>query len=349
MTFTFSKSQQAMFLCACLLAILYFAGPVLLPVILGFFIAWLFIRPALWLQRRGLDRRISAALVTLLFCCVFVAIFFAAGPPLMSAVQSTIDTVPKVIPRLTNMVENITGMHLTQPLEAVVDDVADGNVSALVEPASKATPIALSLLGSTFNAVLLVFVTPFTIYYLLADWQNLIGSAKRSLPDSTYQELKRIWLVTKDRGGRYIKGRCIVVFWMAVIHVLGLLIVGLDHAIVLGTLAGISALVPVIGNLVVLALALIIGIFQFDAMWPLVGIGCVFAAAQVLEMAFIEPFLLGESMDMHPFVVLLVLLLGAHLLGVLGAIIALPATAIIVALFSAYHDQSNETSNAHTS
>lgn len=339
MTFNLSKTQHTLLLCGCLLAIVYFAGPVLLPFILGFFIAWLFLKPAVWLQHRGIDRRISAALVTLLFCSAFSVALFFLGPALVSVVQSAVEALPDIVPRVTRLFEDVTDMPVAEPLETVIEDVGDGDVSALVEPATKATAVALSLLGSTFNAVMLTFVTPFTIYYLLADWQTLVGSAKRTLPKDTYRELKRIWLVSKDRGLSYIKGRCIIVFWMAIIHIAGLLLIGTNHAVILGLLAGVSVLVPVLGNLVVFGLALIIGVLQFDTLWPLVAIGCVFAAAQILEMAFIEPYLLGETMEIHPFVVLLVLLLGAHLLGVLGAILALPVTAIFVALLDAYHHQ----------
>lgn len=330
------KSQHTLFLCACILAIIYFAGPVLLPFILGTFIAWSLLRPTVWLQRRGVDRRISAGIATVGFSSLVAFVFVFTAPIIIELVQKIVAALPDVIPRITALMEEATNMSVAAPLEDVVEEVSDGDVSSLVEPATKATPILFSVIGSTLNTLLLVFITPFALYYALADWRFLSRGIGKILPEDSYEELLRIWDVSKDRGLKYIQGRFITVVCMAAIHIAGLLLVGLNEAVIVGLLAGISVLVPVIGNVFALGVALIVALLQFDSLVPLAAVAAVFAAGQLLEMAVIEPYFLGDTMEMHPFVVLLVLILGARMLGVIGAIVALPVTAIIAALLSEY-------------
>lgn len=336
MAFEFGKTQHTLFLCVVILAILYFAGPVLLPFLLGILIAWSLLKPALWLQRRGIDRRISAAIATALFCGFVALVFTVTAPIAIDLSQSVISALPEVVPRLTDLIEGATNMAVTEPLEDVIEEVGDGDVSSLVEPATKATPILFSLIGSTLNAALLVFITPFALFYALADWRELRNHVARAVPEDSYEELLRIWDVSKDRGLKYIRGRLITVACMMAVHIVGLLLIGVDNAIALGAFAGASVLVPVVGNIVSLGVALIVALLQFDSLLPLAAVAAVFAAGQLLEMAIVEPYFLGDTMEMHPFVVLLVLMLGGHLLGVLGAVIALPFTAILVALLNEY-------------
>lgn len=336
MALEFGKTQHTLFLCAVILAILYFAGPVLLPFLLGILIAWALLRPALWLQRHGVNRRVSAAIATALFCALVSLGFTMLAPIAIELSQSIISALPDVIPRLTALIEGVTDMPVTEPLEDVIEDIGDGDVSSLVEPATKATPILFSLIGSTLNAALLVLITPFALFYALADWRVLRNQVSRILPEDSYDELLRIWDVSKDRGLKYIRGRLITVICMMAVHIIGLLIVGLDNAVAIGAFAGASVLVPVIGNIFSLGVALIVALLQFDSLLPLAAVVAVFAAGQLMEMAIVEPYFLGDTMEMHPFVVLLVLVLGGHLLGVVGAIVALPVTAIVVALLNEY-------------
>lgn len=348
MAIELGKSQHTLFLCAVIMAIMYFAGPVLLPFILGVGIAWTLLRPTLWLQRRGVDRRVSAAVATLLFSALVALVFVLAAPVVIGLVQTTIAALPDVIPRVTELLEGATNMAVTEPLEDIIEEVGDGDVSSLVEPATKATPILFSFIGSTLNTLLLVVITPFALFYALTDWRYLTRGIGRMLPEESYNELLRIWDISKDRGLKYIRGRLIVVVCMMAIHIAGLLLIGLNQAVALGALAGVSVLVPVIGNVFALGVALVVGLLQFDSLLPLAAIGAVFAFGQILEMVVIEPYFLGDTMDMHPFVILLVLMLGGHLLGVIGAVVALPVTAIIVALLNAYKDPTSEAADGES-
>ena len=341
-----SQARLTLLLCGSILAVLYFAGSVLLPFILGVLIAWMLLRPTAWLVGIGLPRSLAAALLTGLLIALLTALLLLAVPVAAGSIQSLLDDLPRLLPRIAAMVQKATGLALPASVSSVVEDVRDGDLQALVEPASSATPYLISIAGSALNALLLVLVTPFAVFYLLADWRRIKRGARAWVPDEAHDELMRIWSVSKDRGIGYIKGRFWVMLIMIALHVAGLLALGLQQAVLIGLLAGVSTLIPVIGNVIVLVLALLVALLQYDSVWPILGVAAVFGVAQVVEMAWAEPKLLGDSMDLHPFVVLLVLMLGGHMMGVLGAIIALPVTAILVALLETYRDSARTGADA---
>ena len=342
-----SQARLTLILCGSILAILYFAGSVLLPFILGTLIAWMLLRPTTWLVERGLPRALAAGVLTGALFLALAGAFLVATPLIVGSVQSLLDALPRIVPKAARALESAAGLTLPPSVGAVVEGVKDGELEALIEPARSITPYLIAIAGSTLNGLILLLVTPFAVYYLLADWGRIKRGVREWIPDEAHDELLRIWSVSKDRGIGYIKGRFWIMLIMIALHVAGLLLVELQQAVLIGLLAGFSTLIPVIGNLVVLVLALAVALLQFDSMMPVLAVIAVFAVAQIIEMAWAEPYLLGNSMELHPFVVLLVLMLGGHMMGVLGAVVALPVAAILVALLETYRSTPRTAERQH--
>lgn len=328
----YDEARRALWLFGAILAILYIAGGALLPFILGALFASVLHPLQQRLHAFGLSRWLSALLLSASVTAAFTATMLYAIPGLILAIESLFDAASAAFPEVLARIEDLTGMAISAPAKDVISDVTDGDLEPLIEPATSATPLVLSLLGSAFNAILIAFVTPIVMFYLLTDWKLIDRAIRNWVPEETARELADIWELSKSRGLQYVWGRTVVVFWVSLLHIAGLWLIGLDEFWVVGIIAGLSVIIPILGNIAALVLGLVAGALQSTDPAFLLAIVAVFAAAQIIEMVWVEPYFLGNSLNLHPFVVLLVLLLGGHLLGPIGAIVALPVAAIALSI-----------------
>ncbi|HHX74541.1 MAG TPA: AI-2E family transporter, partial [Firmicutes bacterium] len=186
----------------------------------------------------------------------------------------------------------------------------------------RATGSVLSL----FSNLLAMLVIPLMVYYLLRDMDALKRSAVLLFPKKY-----RSWFVSMgsemDRTlGAYFRGILVISFLVAVLTYVGLALIGLDYALMLGILAGLTNVIPyfgpIIGAIPAVLLALLISpAFALKA-------GLVYVVVQQLESQVIAPQVLGRNLGLHPLVVIFVLILGGKLYGLPGLIFAVPFTAI---------------------
>jgi len=124
---------------------------------------------------------------------------------------------------------------------------------------------------------------------------------------------------------------------LAVIYTLGLWLVGLELALVLGLLAGLASVVPYMGFIVGIVAATIAAWFQFHDPWVLLQVSVVFAIGQLLEGMVLTPQLVGDRIGLHPVAVIFALLAGAQLFGFVGVLLGLPAAAVIMVMVRHLH------------
>ena len=115
-----------------------------------------------------------------------------------------------------------------------------------------------------------------------------------------------------------------------VFYAVGLSIVGLDQALLIGFVAGMITFVPYLGSVIGITLALVAGLVQFQDLPHMVAIGGVFAVGQLLESLVLTPLLVGDRLGLHPVAVIFAVMAGGQLFGFFGVLLALPVSAVLV-------------------
>jgi predicted PurR-regulated permease PerM len=117
---------------------------------------------------------------------------------------------------------------------------------------------------------------------------------------------------------------------MAVFYSLGMALFGLDLALPIGIFTGLAMFVPYLGFGIGLVLAVLAGLLQFASVKALVMVAAVFGVGQVLEGFVLTPRLVGERIGLHPLAVIFALLAFGQLFGLVGVLVALPASAVLL-------------------
>ena len=187
----------------------------------------------------------------------------------------------------------------------------------------------LALAGVLGTLVLI----PLVLFYLLLEWNGMIGRIERFVPRRYAREVKAIASEIDGVLAEFLRGQLSVMGLLALFYALGLWIGGLDFALPIGIITGLLVFVPYLGFALGLALAVMVAVLQFDGAAGLVIVAVVFGAGQVLEGFFLTPKLVGDRIGLHPLAVIFALLAFGQVFGFFGVLLALPASAaLLVAL-----------------
>lgn len=322
-------------LAACLL--IYLLGPVLTPFLVGAGLAYLGDPLVDWLETWRLPRTLAVSVV---FFALLLAIF-GLVVLLVPLIGAQIEAFRENLPAMLNWAQNsalpwidyYTGIGLSEQFDL-------SRIGTTVAEHWKQTSDIITVILhkiSSSGLVLLVFVTnlvliPVVTFYLLRDWDRLIQGVRDLLPRASEPTISALAAECNVVLGAFLRGQLLVMIALGITYVIGLWLLGLKLALLIGTLAGLASIVPYLGAIVGISAALIAAMFQFGDIWHLLGVAAVFAVGQALESILFTPHLIGNRIGLHPVAVIFAILAGGQLFGFVGVLLALPAAAVIMVL-----------------
>jgi predicted PurR-regulated permease PerM len=185
-------------------------------------------------------------------------------------------------------------------------------------------------------------LVPVVTFYLLRDWDTLVEGTRTLLPKKMEPVVSQLAREINEVLGAFIRGQLMVMMALGLIYTLGLWLVGLDLALIIGMGAGLLSIVPYLGMFVGVVAALIAAVFQFQDVLHPVLVLVVFGVGQALEGMVLTPKLVGDRVGLHPVAVIFAVLAGGQLFGFLGILLALPVASALNVLISYMHKKYQE-------
>ena len=175
-----------------------------------------------------------------------------------------------------------------------------------------------------------VFVALIFTYFLIVDRDKILDGIIRFFPKKSRKRMKEVFIISEEKLSRFVSGQFIASASVGLIMVIGLLILKVDSAVILGCTAAVLDIVPIVGPAIALVICLAVT-YKFG--WTVVILTAViFAIAQIAENNLVKPYVFGKFMDLHPIVIYIFLFVCAKYFGVVGAIFA-PAIAADTCVF----------------
>ena len=314
-----------------LLTILWCFSQVLTPYIFAIILAYLLDPLVDRLENFGLPRTIaSIAIMSLALSIILVAIFFLL-PVLVGQIQLLLVSLPDTYSQGLNVIESIV------PEFAKGGLVSSGNLidlkSALAtNGVSIASKIASYVLVA-FDLFVLVLIVPVITFYLLMDWDKILNKFNNFLPQGYSKEIYDVILKVDDVLSGFVRGQLIICLTLGLLYSASLLVLGLNYSLVIGIFAGLISFIPFFGASVGAIIALSVAALQFWSAPEMIAyVGVVFVVGQLSESNLLTPKLIGDSVRLHPVMIMLSVSIGGALLGLSGVMLAVPVAAIIAVL-----------------
>ncbi|MBQ9245885.1 AI-2E family transporter [bacterium] len=188
----------------------------------------------------------------------------------------------------------------------------------------------ISSITSISKGGLYLFVSMIFTYFLMVDRDKLINTVLRFFPKRSRERIKEIYDISEQKLSRFVSGQFIASASVGLIVIIGLLILRVDSAVILGCIAAVLDIVPIVGPAIALVICLAV---VYKLGWTIVILTTViFLFAQFAENNFVKPYVFGKFMDLHPIVIYIFLFVCAKYFGAVGAIFA-PAIAADTCVF----------------
>lgn len=300
----------------------YTVRSVLVLVVIALFIA-VGLDPAVrWLVRRGLRRGVAVGVI---FVTAFVLLggFLAAViPPLLREGGELFGNLPGYVERLpeqSGLYRDLAERyHFTEKLSQYAANLPQSMVG-------NAWGFAQRFLGA-LASVLTVLV--FTIYFM-ADLPRLRRGLVRLFPRPRRPQVAEVVNVVVDKVGAYMVGNLIISLVAGVTSFAVLMVLGVPYALPLAVAVAITDLIPLVGATIGAALVTAITFFTSE-LWPAtIVVAVFFIVYQQLENYLLVPRVMRNTVDISSIAVLLSALVGATVLGVMGALMAIPVAAAV--------------------
>lgn len=305
---------------------LYLASSFLIPLVFAGVLAMLMTPLCVKLEARGIPKALSS------FFCILLLLFFFAGIGFVLSTQIAgfAEDLPRIereideqLYYLQEYVQQTFGITHEQQKEAVQDS-SPGGMSSMV------AGFLNSFTGIMTNAIL-VLVYMFLLLYYRSRFPKFI---MKVVSDDQKKQAHHIINESSKVAQRYLIGRGILIFILAVLYSVGMAIIGLDNAIFLSLIAALLSIIPYVGNIIGLGLLMLMALAQGGTSSMYISIIAVFSVTQFIESYLLEPFIVGAEVDIHPFFTVVIIIIGELIWGVPGMILAIPMLGIVKIIFS---------------
>jgi len=274
------------------------------------------------LMRRGMRRTMAIAIVFLFVISAFVGFGFAVVPPVAEQSEEFVQNIPQYLDDLRG---NSTIRQFDEDygvIQKAQDYVTSGDLGERLFG---------GLIGVgriVINAVFAAFSVLILTLYFLASLPSMKRQAYRLVPATRRERVQLLADEVLARVGGFVSGAFAVAFIAAVTSYIFLTIVGLPFALALAVFVGLLDLIPLVGATIAAVVVTILGFIES----PVVGVACLvfYIAYQQFENYVIYPRVMRAAVDVPAALTVVAVLLGGALLGIVGALLAIPVAAAVL-------------------
>lgn len=324
--------------------LIWLLSPILTPFVLSALLAWLGNPLVLRLERAGRSRNTAVIIVFVLMSLILTLTLILLIPLLEEQIRELILWLPRLAEWTTGTVIPWIETRFNISLKQYVDPMAIVNL--VKGHWQQAGGIAATVLGGISKSGLAILgwiatisLIPVVTYYFLRDWQSMLGRLQSLIPRPIEPTFLKLARESDAVLGSFMRGQISVMLALGSVYALGLWLVGVEFGFLIGFIAGLVSFVPYLGAFVGISAALIAALVQGMDPMHLGLVVVVFMIGQTLESFILTPWLVGDSIGLHPVAVIFSIMAGGQLFGFLGVLLALPVTAVVMVLLRYAHAQ----------
>lgn len=288
----------------------------------------LMLKPFVYLlEKQKLSRTLSSLIVFLAF--------------LMIIYLSLSFLIPQLIIQMNALVNSLKNVSLNQEIILfekkiikMLPFINEGDISGRVENFLKEQIIYLlnhiiNYINSLVSVVAYIVIVPFLTFYILKDSLKIKRELIHIFPNKYFES--SYWIIKKitDKLSKFVTGWIFDATFVGVTIGLGFYFIGVNYSLPLGVIAGIGHLIPYLGPIIGGIPAIIISVLQTGNFAAVPLIIFIVAVVYTLDNGFVQPYIFSKSVDMHPLVIILLIVAGGQLFGFFGMLFAIPVSTVI--------------------
>ncbi len=285
-----------------------------------------------YLHRRHIPRAAGVGLTYLGFLGVVTLIGFVMLPAVKDQAENLSDRWPDIRLKMERWADDRAESLKGTPFEfdrKRLDDAVTNNNDSVQQQLERVAKVGVQV----FHVLLVLILAPIFAFYLLIDLPRLKRTAEGLIPAGARPEVMLVARRINAAVGGFFRGQLLVAFIVGLLCSVGLRVINLPFWLLIGMVAGLFNMIPLVGPYIGGVPALVIALTTREPITA-VWVVAIMVAAQQIDNHFISPLVMHRAVKLHPVLVMLALLLGGTLGGFFGLLVAVPTAAVLKILTS---------------
>ncbi|OGN02192.1 MAG: hypothetical protein A2655_02620 [Candidatus Yanofskybacteria bacterium RIFCSPHIGHO2_01_FULL_43_42] len=293
-----------------------------------------------WLDQRGFPRLWGVLLLFLVILGLFALIASLVIPSLSTDIDQLITTLPTVFEKVSVSLENAQqGAPTYLDFVSEIQNILSGLSSYLQQSSQSIVGLVVSIFGGVISFIAILVIS----FYLSVTKKGVESFLDSIVPEKYESYVINLWKRSERKIGLWLQGQLLLALIVGLVVYVGLSLMGIKFALMLGLLALVLEIVPIVGPVLAAIPAIILAFLQE----PTFGLWVVlfYVVVQQLENHILVPVVMGKTVGLNPVVVIIALLVGGNLAGIAGMILSIPVATVIVEIID---DMANKKESRRT-
>ena len=319
--------------------LLYFARAALFPFVIGGILSYILLPAVRWLEqaipwrwrrRFPVASRVTAiSIIYLAVIGILAGIFALILPSALQQTSELLQNLPGIYSNARQAVEEFTAefsKDIPESIQLQIEGMFTQFGDLLLSMIQSAITGSLSTVADALRFIIGLAIVPVLLFYLLKDGERIVGGFYGLFPKNVRVHCVRIGAMVNRSLGAYIRAQLTLMLFVGLFVFFGMRLLGIEFAVLLGLIAGITESVPIVGPI----LGAVPGIIITLATAPdkIIWAIAVYLGTQLVENYLLVPRIQGRAVHMHPIVIMALLIIASETFGIIGILAAVPVGSV---------------------
>ena len=332
------SDPQAIGLLVILLAafcILFFLSGLLAPLLVAVVLAYLLEWPTVRLQHLGCSRTLATGIVLAVFAGILLVMVLIVAPVAWQQGINLTRDLPNMLNKLYVFAAGLPQRYPALVDAGIIDIIVDNLRSRLTGLGESLVKYSLASLVGLMTLMIYLVLVPMMVFFLLKDKEQMLNAVRRVLPRNRGLA-GVVWKEMNQQITNYIRGKVLEMVVVGFVSWIAFLLLGLNYALLLAVLVGVSVLIPYIGAMLVTIPVIGVGLFQWGLGSEFWTMFVIYLVIQALDGNVLVPILFSEAVNLHPLVIILSVVIFGGMWGFWGVFFAIPLATLVKAVVRAW-------------
>jgi len=320
---------------------IYLMGEILMPLLVATVIAYLLEWAVSAMEKKNIPRLVAVFIAFISFVTVSLTIIIGIIPLLGQQIELLFTDLPNMAAniqtKLLELPKKYPDLVTKEQLELIIQQLGGGlsNVGDLL------VSFSLASFKNIVTIMIYMILVPLLVFFFLKDKKTILNWLSRWVPNERQLSV-RVWSEVDIQIGNYVRGKVVEIFVVGGATYISFVIFGLDYAVLLSVLVGLSVLVPYIGATLVTIPVALVGLIQFQTDDTFLYLMITYLVIQALDGNILVPLLFSETNNLHPVAIITAVLFFGGVWGFWGVFFAIPLATLVVAVIAALDESKVE-------
>jgi putative permease len=333
----FSNTELVTLLLSILILVVLFLlfGHLLMPVVVSIIIAYLLDGLVKRLTRWKIPHTISVIIVFTVSTGLFLLSLFVLLPLMWDQLINLVNELPNQVKRISTYFNELSLRYPKYISRDQIQSYLFSFQSDFARYGKVALAYSLATLSSVMMWIVYLVLVPLMVFFFLKDRDQILLWLSQFLPKKRAM-VQEVWNEVNTQIANYIRAKVLEVIIVAVVSVIAFALLGLNYAILLGVLVGLSSLIPYVGGVLVTIPVIFVAYLEWGFNAPFFYTMIAYAVIMTVDGNVLAPLLFSETLKIHAVAVIIAILIFGGIWGFWGIFFAIPLATVVKAVLNVW-------------